>query len=497
MLGLFGSNSKHPLADAKESRRILAELATHKPATLVDEAAVWLESLAGLDDISASLRLTRIAEIAAVAMPPVRRFTRDYLGAPQQAVQHWQVLNNWWMRLAEALQRCLTEAEGNQKTRNALKADWGALLTGLLVAHFGCLRCSQYRYHPVDGGRWAAMGHLYLQAVQDKIVETPVEAFGRTEGSTTVAGEYLRILVFHASSMGSLKTHEIGLAEHFIAHFLPYFSMSTESRPESAYWVDAGKPVAPARLAKPPVASPTLRLFGMAGALPAIAEIRTRILASQAQPTDINLGGQYSVATLLAVLDHLAGCWAAQLPVRSFPRHRVKSRVAASVGPISLRALLSDSNLGQAHVESWQVEDVSQGGMSVRLPVSRTSWTKVGTFVGVQPEGGSNWLAGIIRRFAQEDETQGVAGIETISKTLRAVTAMDGALKTELVLLDPLRDDTSVRILLEPSNWDEGETMQLFIDGQPWRLHPTDTIEVGDDWLVGNCIAESLDPDRR
>ena len=128
MLGLFSAKPKHPLADAKEARRIIEALETHKPAVIIDEVSIWLESLAGLDDIPASLRFRRIAELSAVAMPASRRLGREFLAAPQQEQKSWQLIIIFWDRLKEALQRCLDEVDANPKARNAFKPEMNALL---------------------------------------------------------------------------------------------------------------------------------------------------------------------------------------------------------------------------------------------------------------------------------------------------------------------------------------------------------------------------------
>lgn len=497
MLGFFSGKSDHPLADNKETKAILAELAelaTREPAGCVDAAAGWFESLAGLDDIPAAVRSRRAAELAAASLPSARRLARDYLAAPRvpraQEQQRWQRNHGYWLQLAGLLQRCLAESE-------AQRSPPGPLLAGLLIAHCGCLRWTQLRYGPLENQLWTDMGQAYLRAEAAGVADTAVEPFGSTEGSTSVTGEYLKGLIFHASSMGSLTPQEIGLAERFITHFLPHFVLSTDLRPESAYWVDAARPLPPTRLARLPELAPTLRFFGVGQALGAVRSMHERIAGSQMPPPEVNLGGQYAVPTLLAVLDHLSVCWSPKPPTRSHPRHRVKSRIGAAPGFRALHTLLAGGNPEQIGVESWLVEDISQGGMSVRLPLMRNDWVRIGALAGMQPEGAPHWLVGVVRRFARESEIHGLVGIETLSKSPRAATATDGVRPTDLLLLDPLRDDSSARVLMPPEKWEAGMPLQLFIDGHPWRLHPDEEMAAGDDWLLGRCIVESLDPDRR
>jgi hypothetical protein len=488
MLGLFGAKSSHPLADAKEARRICAELAALEPSAIVDETAGWFESLAGLDDIATTLRYKRTLELAALSLPAARRQTREYLASQRttrlQEQQSWQRNRGYWVHLTHVLARCLDDAD-------ALRAQLDALLAGLLIAQFGTLRWTQLRYGSIDGSLWAAIGQTYLRAVQGKIAERPVRPFEATADETTVEREYLKILVFHAASMDNLLPIEIGLAERLIDHFLPHFSLSAELRPESVYWVDAGKPLPPTRLAKVPAVSPGLRFFGPGAALAAVAQLREKVAASGTLPADVNLGGQYAPGLVLPVLDHLSMCWSPKPPTRNHTRHRIKSRVGIVAGLAAMQKLLGEGSLETA--ESWLVDDVSQGGMGVKLPLQRNEWVRIGALVGMQPEGGDNWLIGVIRRFCRETETQGAVGIETLSKSAQAAVATDGALQTELILLAPLQDDASIRILLRADNWEEGVPMQTMVNGRPWRLYPEEKLEAGDEWLIGRCIAEALD----
>lgn len=496
MLGFFSAKSGHPLADPKEARRIVAEIAGHEPAVALDEAAGWFESLAGIDDFPLVQRYERIAEIAAASLPLARRQAREFLAGGRQSrlreQQAWQRNYGYWNQLVHALERCLEEAAANAKATDALRPKLAPLLTALLTAQAGRLRWTQLRYGPIDGSLWTALGAAYLRTVKEKFADREVQPFGPGEDATTPTKEYLKALVFHASSMDNLLPLEIGLAERFIAHFLPYFVFGTEVRPESVYWVDAGKPLPPTRLAKLPELSPGLRFFGAGQALEAVEQMRAKIAASKSLPADVNLGGQYAPAVVLPVLDHLAMCWSAKPPTRNFPRHRIKSRVGVVTGLPAIHARLSLGGVGPDGVESWLVDDVSQGGMGARLPLLRNEWVRIGAIVGMQPEGGDNWLVGAIRRFARETEAQGAVGIETLSKTPRALVASDGGLETDLILLDPPRDDSSARVLLAPNDWEEGVPLVATLDGRRWRLHPDERLETGDDWLIGRCVVEAV-----
>lgn len=496
MLGFFSAKSGHPLADPKETKRIVAEIAGHEPAVAMDEAASWFESLAGIDDFPVGQRFERIADIAAVSLPLARRQGRDYLAGGRQSrlreQQAWQRNFGYWHQLVHALDRCQEEAVASPKAADALRPRLGALLAASLTAQAGRLRWTQLRYGPIDGDQWTALGAAYLQAVKEKLADREVQPFGPGEEATTPTKEYLKALIFHASSMDNLLPLEIGLAERFIAHFLPYFVFGAEMRPESVYWVDAGKPLPPTRLAKLPELSPGLRFFGAGQALEAVQQMRAKIVATRALPAEVNLGGQYSPAVVLPVLDHLAMCWSPKPPTRNHQRHRIKSRVGVVAGLPAIHARLSFGGVGPDGIESWLVDDVSQGGMGARLPLLRNEWVRIGAIVGMQPEGGDNWLVGAIRRFARDTEVQAAVGIETLSKAPRALVASEGGLQTDLILLDAPQDDGAVRVLMALNDWEEGVPLTTSLDGRRWRLHPDERLETGDDWLIGRCVAEAV-----
>ena len=46
MLGFFSDKTIHSLADARETKRTLAEVANREPLSAVDDASAWLKSLA-------------------------------------------------------------------------------------------------------------------------------------------------------------------------------------------------------------------------------------------------------------------------------------------------------------------------------------------------------------------------------------------------------------------------------------------------------------------
>jgi hypothetical protein len=258
------------------------------------------------------------------------------------------------------------------------------------------------------------------------------------------------------------------------------------------YWVDAAKPLPPTRLAKLPEVTPTLRFFNGTRAVEAVAKTIEQIRSEGRVPPGINLGAQYDGDQVIPVLAHLALCWAPKPPMRSNARHRMSSQLKVVNGLAAVHRRLAGRAGGDDGLETWVIDDVSLGGFGAQATISRQDWIRIGALVGMQPEGGDNWLIGIVRRYVRTGPNQGAVGIETLSKTPRAVFADAGGLQTEALLLDLPEVGEYARMAL-PANALEEKVALLFpLDDKNSRLHPRETIETGADFVVANFFVQSF-----
>ena len=128
---------------------------------------------------------------------------------------------------------------------------------------------------------------------------------------------------------------------------------------------------------------------------------------------------------MLHVLEHLQLHWSPKLPERKHQRHRVKSRLTVAYGfDGALDALDPRSSLtfDGSDRESWIVENVSAGGFGALIPQVKGDWLRIGCLVALQPEGGDNWLLGIIRRLSRPTLQQAQVGIQTIARNAAPVS---------------------------------------------------------------------------
>lgn len=491
---LFGKKVDHPLADDAELKKVLKELPAQEASTALDSAAAWYESLMATDEFPAEARLDILLRIDEAVLPHTRRLARDYLVAPRQTRAHefrlWQVDHDYWERLASAYEDTLRRYLDG-KAASALRSQLPLLCARLLNACANRLKWQEFRYGPVTPELWTSAGLGWLVAMRAQVAGVQVSLYDNA-GKTTPEAEYLRILILSSSSPDNLLPVEIEIAERLISHLLPDFSLTDQARPDNVYWVDAEKPLPPTRLARIPQITPTLRFYGTASALAALGELRAGIESRGSLPGEINFGAQYSPRLVLQVIDHLAACWAPVPPMRQHQRQRVKSRmsVVGRLDAICLQ-LLGHPDADADQVESWVVEDVSQGGIGAQVALVGKDWLRVGSLVAMQPLGGTNWLLGVVRRFSRETETIGSVGVETLSKQPTGHVADSLGLATPVVLLDAPREGGEVRVAMTASAWEEQKPLRIKIGDRSWRLPHGTLIETGAGHVIGRCPVEA------
>ena len=138
------------------------------------------------------------------------------------------------------------------------------------------------------------------------------------------------------------------------------------------------------------------------------------------------------------------------------------------------------------------VDDVSLGGLGVQASISRPDWIRIGALIGMQPEGGENWLIGIVRRYVRTGANQGSVGVETISKTPRAVVANGGGLLSDALLLDLPVVGELARMALPADALEEDLALVFLLDDKNARLHPREKLMTGADFVVANFLVQSF-----
>ncbi len=487
-----GKTSEHPLADARELRRIIEEIPADNAFRALDEIIVWLESLRSAADFPADRQYEAVSRLDDAAQPSLRRLTRDYLHSTRLASAEekrlWSLNHRFWNLLAASYERCLPAPGPKTRAGEQLKQVLPALCARLIAALGAVYKWEQFHYGPSAGTLWQRLGAAMRLAEAGGVASRALRLRENAPGLTSPQQEFVRIVALQAASLDSLLPLEIELTERLIAHFASAFYFSPVAEHDCVYWVDLAQAVPPTRLARmPALAEPTLRFFKPAAAHAGIAGLLNDTEQGRDMPAAINLGGQYPARTLLPVLRHLAAYLAPVPPQRRHDRHTVKQRVLVAPGLANACKAFSGELAtpgGGGQLESWIVENVSRGGFGAVLNDVPGEWLKVGALVGIQPQGGASWLLAIVRRYHRQGESEALVGIETLAlhaepvdlKT-RAASSYAAVAGIPALLLREGSVAGELRVVLPFATFDLRETLQYAQGGRRFELSPVALVE--------------------
>ncbi|MGC2518704.1 MAG: hypothetical protein WA373_06310 [Burkholderiales bacterium] len=486
------------MADAREARKILDEIPAGEPFKAIEELSHWIESVCAAEGFKPEHRAQLVQAIDDAAQMQLRKLQRDYLSMPRlsrfQENRLWTSMHGYWRQSALAFATCIDLYATGQKGADRLKNNLPLLTVRALRALAAQIKWQYVRYGPCENFIWGVVARIYALAENRKFARTRATVYPGVPGESSPEQEFLKAVMLSASSPDSLLPVEIELAERLIAHFSASFTLRLDQQPDIAYWIDLATSRPPLRLARPPQHAPTLRFFAAGKAAQELTQLIQTVASTNAVPSGVALGGSYEPEVVLDVLNHLALYWSPKPPERKAPRHRVKSRLSATHGYDGVLAALDRStslDFDESSTESWIVENVSAGGFGASIPQIKGEWVKIGCLLGLQPEGGSNWVIGVIRRFTRESPQQGTVGIQTLARTalltqlkLQSGTGSDPGTG---ILLNPSDDGAEAHLLLRPGVLATGQNLEIERNGKRFLLMPAGVTDRGDDYEIIRC----------
>jgi hypothetical protein len=500
MIAIFSSTrSDHPMADLKEAKRLLAALPA-EPLAALDELAHWLESVTTEAAFKPELRAQLVQLIDETGQIPARKLAREYLGASRQGKlqesKHWSVVHAFWKASALGYVTCLDAYATGAKGGDALKGAVPLLLVRALRSLATQLKWLYLRYGPLDERIWGMISGVYALAEARKHARTKVTVYPGVPAESTAEQEFLRVAMLSACSPDSLLPNEIELAEKVIAGSTAKFLLAREHQAETPYWIDltAGQP--PARIARQPQPSPGIRFFGAGPAFADLVALLQQIRNTREFPPALGVGETLTPEAALAVLEHLESSWSTRLPERRHTRHRVKSRLTIAWGFDGILEVLAPGDslsFDAATYESWIVENVSVGGFGALVPQVRGDWLRIGCLLAMQPEGGDNWLIGVVRRLSRPSLQQAAVGIQTIARGAVPVQlrvhsghiVSDGA--ETGILLNPTSPEGEMQLLVRAGVHAPGQSFSFDLNGRHTVLLPVGVPERRTDYELLRC----------
>lgn len=312
---------------------------------------------------------------------------------------------------------------------------------------------------------------VYAFAEARQLAQSKVTVYPGAGGSSTPQLEFLKGAILSASAPDGMLPVEVELGERLIAQFAPRFVLANAPAPGLVFWSDLAQAMPPARLSRAPQPVPGLRCFGVGAALGEVHDLAERVMVGGQVPPEVNLGGTYEPHVALEVMRHLHLYWSPQAPERKAQRQ------------------LGDGDsldFDNQNSESWIVENVSAGGFGAVAPQLKGDWLRVGALLALQPEGGTNWVLGLIRRVNKLADQQARVGIETLSKMpLLSRFALAGvASVTEQGVLIKDGDAAEARIALKPGVFTPGQNLELAHGARTHVYLPQAVAERGEDYEI-------------
>jgi hypothetical protein len=171
----------------------------------------------------------------------------------------------------------------------------------------------------------------------------------------------------------------------------------------------------------------------------------------------------------------------------------VKSRLGVAHGFDGALGVLGASeslDFDAGGAESWIVENVSAGGFGIVVPQVKGEWLKIGCLLAMQPEGGTNWVLGVVRRFTRDSSQQGSVGVQTIARSMIAARfSVNGGADEPGVLFEPqgIEAAPEARLMLKPGVLLPGQNLELEHGGHQILFLPQGVVDRGEDYEVIRC----------
>ncbi len=494
MIKLFGAGKPdHPMGDLREAKRILEELPAQDPFKALDELMHWLESVSAAEGFRVEQRIQVLFAVDDAAQSRLRRLGREYLAAARpsrfQENRLWSAVHGYWRQAGRSLARAVDLFVQNARGAESAKALLALLLVRALRSLAQQIKWMHLRYGPVDASVWGVLNSVYAYAEARKLAQAKVAVYPSVPGESSPQLELLKAAMFSAASPDSLLPQEAEFVERMIAGYAGRFALASAPSPELPFWTDLAQAMAPVRLIRTPQPGPGLRYLGAGAALGELSALIERIHTTRAVPAELGLPEGQDAEFALELLRHLAQVWSPQPPERKSQRHAVKTRLSVTHGYEGVLGVLGGGDsldFDRQATESWIVENVSAGGFGAVVPKLKGDWLRVGALLAIQPEGGNNWVLGLVRRVNRTGGAEARVGIETLSRAPAAsMFRVSGSRDaTEQGVLIRNGEGAEARIVLKPGVYAPAQNLELAAGERQHVFIPQGIAERGEDFEI-------------
>jgi hypothetical protein len=551
----FGRSTKDPLADRKSVARWVAAFPPNDPLGAHSAMLTELAALAAQGAQHTTPRLEAVFHLDALSEPLRQTLMAQYL---EHGNRSTRIENQLWQALFDTTQAFLLcyQAFGREITGRAQTSKWQALLPELLarqITHQGIdARIRLYRYEQWIPARWTDLHALFQSACTMKLERVPIGALA--DGIlTTIEQEYLRVLLLHLMSAGSLAPRHVQWVAEQLAEWCAPLRLSLEAPTANSFYVDLADRAGLRRRGPRPLEGRVL----FVDTRPLHAVLMQNVIMLEQKLRHDPLSERMPLrAEQLNLLTKLA----AQVdpdfrPVaRRGERQSASGNVDAIVGFAKISGYLYDEESGPVATSrgstgnygdsmeiatfgrvrnldgrarevarqrlatyaapggGWEVRDVSQTGYRLVAPMTVVNALTLGTLASIRADGESLWTLGIVRRMKRLTADRAEVGLQIIANNLVGVAlssaprgdvgySVDGTVPTVsgrrfhglFLSLRKRTGDAPIQTLIVPAGeYQPGKRLQMSIADSVQTIAFGRLLEQQVDWIW--ATVESLDP---
>ena len=434
------------MSNAKEAKKLLADLPKDDAFKALDEITSWLISVKDTSGFRPEVRAEIIMLLDETGQPLHAELLRLYFGTPHlqdfQGLRQWQVMHGFMQALADAYAVCISEYQQAEKKPWDLKESMPVICVRLLRAVAERMKLEMMRYVEVEQLAWDQMCNCFSFAEANQIADSMVYAYPNQTIHTTPQRELLRALILYISSPGTLAPDQIEVSYRIAGRMVSFFDFKATPDPNCAHFIDLSKPGAPRDVNNKLQATSAMRFFGTVRAVPKIKGIIDQNECSLIKQEQ-RFGNEFTPAGKLTVLKHLQIYWEKDQPHRHQERKGISAAIeviysfrtisqlvtcidldrAVNLSEKDAAALKERSKINLAATddikcttETWTVSNVSANGIGGVIPKAAGAWVKIGALCGLKSPNNPLWWVGMIRRLQTDSKSAVHVGIEILAK---------------------------------------------------------------------------------
>jgi hypothetical protein len=493
MLGFFSNKSDHPLANIKSAQQLLDPLPLIEPVEALKEVSEWIEALFDEDNafrLDHQFTVLRLLDEAAQIY--LRKVIHAYFAVlPPASFQEnrlWGAMNAYYTFTELGYLHLLRGLENGDKGSSGVKPHLALICTRGSYAVFGRLECAAVRYAQIDNSLWVNLSAFYGMAEVEHCQDEILPLYSGLKVQVSVEQLCASVLLWYSVGVGAFKPTDLHISKSLMVHMFHSLVMREHAEADSMFVFDLDNPSTPARVTDEGAMYPDSARFMSLGHHSGQFDDLLKTLDKDLVPDELNLGVSYSAEAVAEVVRRLAAICQSALPIRRHPRRKTKMGVNVLNGFFRvIENTHGGLNLGKAGSESWSVEDMSATGMHCVLPAGYANSIKIGSLIGLQPEKGVHWGAGVVRRLRRDEKNSLHVGVRILAnKVLNvAVTDPDGgddAEQSALLLERAGEEGGESWMLIKPDTFSIIRSPTMAVDGKNYLLLPLALVEKGEDF---------------